>query len=104
YQSYLHEQNYNLLESRPFVWGTYAWALCDFGSGVRNEGDVQGVNTKGLVTFDHKVRKDAFFFYKANWSKEPVTYITSRRYTDRVYPVTDVKVYSNADSVTLALN
>lgn len=104
YQSYLHEQNYNLLESRSYLWGTYAWALFDFGSGVRNEGDVQGVNTKGLVTFDRKVRKDAFFFYKANWSKEPVTYITSRRYTDRVYPVTDVKVYSNADSVTLALN
>jgi len=104
YQSFLHEQNYKLLMSRPYVWGTYAWTLFDFGTGVRNEGDLQGVNTKGLVTFDRKVRKDAFYFYKANWSKEPVTYIAGRRYTERAYPVADVKVYSNADSVTLALN
>jgi beta-galactosidase len=62
------------------------------------------VNTKGLVSFDRKTKKDPFYFYKANWSREPVTYITSRRYTDRAYPVADVKVYSNADSVTLSVN
>ena len=57
-----------------------------------------------MVTFDRKTRKDPFFFSKANWSDEPVTYIAGRRYTDRAYPVTDVKVYSNADTLRLTVN
>jgi beta-galactosidase len=104
YAGYVHEQNYAMLLSRPYVWGTYVWNMFDFGSGLRNEGDLRGVNTKGLVTFDRKTKKDPFYFYKANWSRDPVTYITGRRYTNRAYAVTDVKVYSNADSVELSLN
>ena len=97
YAAFVHERNYEVLASRPFVWGTYVWAMFDFGSGIRNEGDLRGVNTKGLVTFDRQTRKDPFYFYKANWSAEPVTHIVGRRYTDRAYATTDVKVYSNAD-------
>jgi beta-galactosidase len=104
YQSWAHEQNYALLLSKRYLWGTYVWNLLDFGSGLRTEGDTRGVNTKGVVTFDHKTRKDAFYFYKANWSREPVTYVTGRRYTKRAYDIVDVKVYSNAASVTLSLN
>ena len=104
YASYAHEQNYAMLLSKPYMWGTYVWNLVDFGSGLRNEGDLRGVNTKGLVAFDHKTRKDPFYFYKANWSREPVTYVTGRRYTNRAYPLADVKVYSNAASVQLSVN
>ncbi|KAB0265570.1 glycoside hydrolase family 2 TIM barrel-domain containing protein [Microvirga brassicacearum] len=104
YAGYVHEQNYALILSRNYLWATHVWNMFDFGSDLRNEGDAKGVNTKGLVSFDRKVRKDPFFFYKANWSGEPVTYITSRRHTNRAYPVTDVKVYSNADSVELSVN
>jgi beta-galactosidase len=104
YASYVHEQNYAMLLSRGYVWGTYVWNMFDFGSGLRNEGDVRGVNTKGLVTFDRKTKKDAFYFYKANWSQAPVTYLTGRRHRDRAYPVADVKVYSNADTVQLRVN
>jgi beta-galactosidase len=104
YAAWVHERNYEVLASRPFVWGTYVWAMFDFGSGIRNEGDLRGVNTKGLVTFDRQTRKDPFYFYKANWSAEPVTHIVGRRYTDRAYATTDVRVYSNADSVQLVVN
>src|SRR5690606_24682312 len=85
YASWVHEQNYAMLESRKYLWGTFVWNLFDFGSGLRNEGDMRGVNTKGLVSFDRRTRKDPFFFYKANWSREPVTYITGRRYVQRAY-------------------
>ena len=61
-------------------------------------------NDKGLVTRDRKTKKDAFYFYKANWSDEPVLYITSRRFTERTNAVTDVKIYSNAKEVELSLN
>jgi beta-galactosidase len=104
YASYVHERTYDVLASRPFVWGTYVWAMFDFGSGIRNEGDLRGVNTKGLVTFDRQTRKDPFYFYKANWSTEPVTRIVGRRYVDRAYATTDVKVYSNAGTVQLSVN
>ena len=104
YAAHVHERIYEVLSSRPFVWGTYVWAMFDFGSGIRNEGDLRGVNTKGLVSFDRKTRKDPFYFYKANWSTLPVTHIVGRRYADRAYATTDVKVYSNAEAVALLVN
>ena len=103
YANAVHEEAYRQID-KPYVWGTYVWNMFDFGSGIRHEGDIGGTNTKGLVTFDRRTKKDAFFFYKANWSKDPVTYIAARRYTERAYPMTDVKVYSNADSVALKVN
>lgn len=104
YAGYVHEENYAVMASRPFVWGTYVWNMFDFGSDIRHEGDIGGTNTKGLVTFDRKTKKDAFYFYKATWSKDPVTHITASRYADRNQPTADVKVYSNADSVALKVN
>jgi beta-galactosidase len=104
YAAYVHEQVYGVINSKEYLWGAFVWNMFDFGSAGRNEGDVLGVNTKGLVTFDRQVRKDPFFFYKANWAGEPVTYLVGRRYTDRAYEINDIKVYSNADSVELSVN
>jgi beta-galactosidase len=104
YASHVHEQNYAAQASRPYLWGTYVWSMFDFGSGVRHEGDIGGTNTKGLVSFDRKTKKDPFYFYQANWSREPVTHITGKRYTERAYRVVDVKVYSNAREVRLAID
>lgn len=104
YASYVHEQVYAEMAKREYIWGTYVWNMFDFGSGIRHEGDIGATNTKGLVTFDRKTKKDPFYFYKAQWSKEPVVYIVGRRYIERNYPTAGVKVYSNTDSVTLKLN
>jgi beta-galactosidase len=104
WQSYYHEENLKIFEERPFIWGTYVWNMFDFGSHFRKEGDHFGINDKGLVTYDRKTKKDAFFFYKANWSEEPVLHITSSRYIFRNKAETQVKVYSNLDNVSLAVN
>ena len=105
YANYVHEKAYAQLVAREYLMGTWIWNMFDFGSGNRHEGDIGQTNTKGLVTFGRDVKKDQFFFYEANWSKTPVTYITGRRYTERAYPVvSSLKVYSNADSVTLKVN
>lgn len=104
YQSYVHEQNWAQLAARPYLWATWLWVGFDFASTVRSEGDAQDINTKGLVSFDHKLRKDAYYFYKANWSEEATVHITGRHYTDRAYAVTDVRVYSNTPSTQLFLN
>jgi beta-galactosidase len=104
YQNLYHEAYWAALKARPYVWAKFIWCLHDFASDGRDEGDHSGRNDKGLVTYDRKVKKDAFYFYEANWSAAPVLYITSRRFTDRTEPVTEVKVYSNAQEVTLEVN
>ncbi|WHT17266.1 glycoside hydrolase family 2 TIM barrel-domain containing protein [Crossiella sp. CA-258035] len=69
-----------------------------------HKGDADGRNDKGLVTYDRQVRKDAFYYYKANWSPEPTVYLASRRWTQRTAAATTVKVYANLDAVTLTVN
>ena len=78
--------------------------MFDFASDGRHEGDHLGRNDKGLITYDRKIKKDAFYFYKANWSDESVVYITDRRFTPRNFDHSPVKIYSNCDSVDLKLN
>lgn len=103
-QNLVHEENYRQMVKLPFVWGTFVWNMFDFAVSFRDEGDTPGRNDKGLVTYDRKVKKDAFFFYKANWTQEPMVYITSRRHKDRDEIDTEIKVYSNCDKVKLIIN
>jgi beta-galactosidase len=86
------------------VWGKFVWVMFDFVSYTRNEGDTPGINDKGLVTHDHQTRKDAFYFYKANWTTDPFVYITSRRWQPRPAGAATIKVHANTDSVELKLN
>jgi beta-galactosidase len=104
YQALFHEAYWNAMRARPFLWCKFVWNMFDFAADQRNEGDAPGRNDKGLVTYDRKTRKDAFFWYKANWSDEPVLYITGRRHVRRDAPAVDVKVYSNAGTVELFVN
>ncbi len=104
WQAEVHEAAWAALKERPFVWGTFVWCMFDFAVGTRHEGSQPGLNDKGLVTRDRQIKKDAFYFYKANWSDEPVLYLTSRRFTERTNAVTDVKIYSNAKKPELFVN
>jgi beta-galactosidase len=104
YQSLLHESSWKQLQARPYVWGTFVWNMFDFASDGRNEGAQPGINDKGLVTRDRNVRKDAYYWYRANWNPAPTLYISSRRWTSRTTASTELKVYSNAASVTATLN
>lgn len=104
WQTEYHIRNWEIISERPFVWGSFVWNMFDFGAAHRTEGDRPGINDKGLVTHDRKVKKDAFYFYKANWNKEPMVYIAGHRNVNRVKPVTDVQVFSNCSEVTLKVN
>lgn len=104
FQSWLHEQSWPQLRDRPYLWANWIWNMFDFSSKIRQEGDATDINDKGLVAFDRKVKKDAFFFYKAAWSAEPVVHVASRRWAVRSEPLTRIKVYSNAPRVALTLN
>lgn len=104
YQAIFHENYWNDLKDRDYVWGKFLWVLADFAVDNRDEGDTPGRNDKGLVTFDRKVKKDAFYWYKANWAKEAVTHITGRRFSTRSQGLVDIKVYSNQAEIELYIN
>lgn len=104
YMNWFHEQNWAQLRDRQDLWATWLWSGFDFATTVRREGDADDINTKGLVTYDRRVKKDPFYYYRAHWSKNPTVHITGRRYIDRSYPVTTVRVYSNAPKTELLVN
>ena len=101
YQCLYHEHILKLIEERPWLWATHVWNLFDFAADGRDEGGKKGENQKGLIEFDHKTRKDAFYLYKAAWSKAPFVHLCGKRYIDRAEDTTEIKVYSNCDAVTL---
>ncbi len=104
WQNIVHETNWQLMSARPFLWCKLVWNGFDFASDGRNEGDTPGRNDKGLVTYDRQVRKDTFYFYKANWTTNPMVYITGHTFTNRLTNNMTAKVYANCDSVQLLLN
>lgn len=101
YQEYYHEKLCEQIEKMPYLWCTYVWNMFDFASDAREEGGESGVNHKGLVTFDRKLKKDAFYVYKARWSKQPFVHLAGRRYQKRNEKTTQIRVYSNLPKVKL---
>ena len=104
YQAYYHEELIKQLFTRKYMWATHVWNMFDFGADARAEGGENGQNHKGLMTFDRKYKKDAFYAYKAWLSDEPFVHLCGKRYIDRVEDVTKVTVYSNQKTVELFAN
>lgn len=104
YQAYYHEELIKQLYTRQYLWCTFVWNMFDFGADARNEGGENGQNHKGLVTFDRKYKKDAFYAYKAWLSDEPFVHICSKRYVNRAEDTAQIKVYSNQPEVELFAN
>ena len=101
YQCVYHEHMAKMIAERPWLWATHVWNMFDFAADGRDEGGKNGENQKGLVTFERKIKKDAFYLYKAYWSKEAFVHTCGSRYVDRAEDVTEVKVYSNLPEVAL---
>ncbi|MDH8700970.1 beta-galactosidase [Dysgonomonadaceae bacterium PH5-43] len=99
-----HEEHWNVISKHPFLLASYIWNTFDFATPMSSQGQVEARNMKGLVTFDRKTKKDPFYWYKANWSKEPVLYITQRRVTNRGNEITPITVYSNVGTPKLFVN
>lgn len=99
-----HEIQWGVISKHPYLLASYIWNMFDFGTPMSAQGGVHSRNMKGLVTFDRKVKKDGFYWYKANWSKEPVLYMTQRRAVERENEFTSVTVYSNIGTPKLIVN
>ena len=104
YQAKYHEYMLECFERHSFLWSTYVWNMFDFAADARNQGGEPGMNHKGLVTFDRRIKKDSFYVYKAWWSDEPFVHLCGKRYEHRAEKVTNVTVYSNQQEVSLYNN
>lgn len=104
FQTKTHEYQWGVISQHPYILASYLWNMFDFAVPQWKRGGVDARNMKGLITFDRKIRKDAFYWYKANWSKEPVLYLTQRRNTERERRETSVTVYSNIGTPRVFLN
>lgn len=104
FQTATHEYQWSIISRHPYIIASYLWNMFDFAVPAWARGGVEARNMKGLVTFDRQVKKDAFYWYKANWSAEPVLYITRRRFKEREQQVTSITVYSNIGKPKLFLN
>ena len=104
YQASLHAGAFRALKDHPKVWGVYPWVMFDLAADRRHEADRHGLNNKGLVTYDRKTAKDAFFLYKANWNPEPELHLVGSRLTETTNAVMNVLAFSNVGDVTLTVN
>ncbi|MBR4139806.1 MAG: glycoside hydrolase family 2 protein, partial [Lachnospiraceae bacterium] len=104
YQNKYHEFMLECFKRHPYMWGNYVWNMFDFAADARNQGGEPGMNHKGLVTFDRKLKKDCFYLYRAYWTEEPFVYMAGRRYEYRTEAVTEITVYSTCKEVSLYNN
>jgi hypothetical protein len=104
YQCMYHEKVWSEIRDRQDIWCKFIWNMFDFSWTNVRRGDRDFINHKGLVTHDRNVKKDAFYFYKANWSDEPVLYITGRRNIERKEDNVSVGVYTNLEKAELYIN
>ncbi len=104
YQALYHEHLLKVISERDYLWSTQVWNMFDFGCAARDEGGVKGRNNKGLVSIDRKIKKDAFYLYKAYWSHDEFVHICNARYNLRATTTNSFKVYSNSDEVSLFVN
>lgn len=104
YQCIYHEFMLKCFERHPYMWSTHVWNMFDFAADARDQGGEPGMNHKGLVTFDRKIKKDSFYIYKAYWSDEPFVHLCGKRYVNRAEERTMIKVYTNRNEVKLYQN
>lgn len=104
FQTKTHEYQWSVIAAHPYIIASYLWNMFDFAVPMWERGGIPARNLKGMITFDRKTKKDSYFWYKANWSKDPVLYLTQRRNTDREKKETSVTVYSNIGTPKVYLN
>lgn len=104
WQTRVHEDDWAVMKNNPLLWGSFVWVMFDFQVASRHEGGQPNLNDKGLVTQDRKIKKDAYYFYQANWSDKPMVRIAAHRLTPRHLAETDIEVFSNCDAVELKVN
>ncbi|MEN8224167.1 MAG: glycoside hydrolase family 2 TIM barrel-domain containing protein [Bacteroidota bacterium] len=104
YQTHYHEQTWDAIDESPYIWASYVWNMFDFSVPEWDRGGIKGRNHKGLITYDRKTKKDAFYWYKANWSKEAVLHLSGKRRNSISAGNIHFKAYCNYGIPSLYIN
>ena len=89
-QTYMHERYIaNIAESGIF-WGVWLDTMFDYASSRR----AYGINHSGLVNYDHREAKDAYYLYRALWNEEsPTLHITNKLWRERRDAMQHIDIY-----------
>ncbi len=90
-----HERFWNTFCSQKNVIGVFGGYLSDRDNAT---------NRTGLVTLDREEKKDAFWFYRAQFSATGFVRLCSSGQTLVTSKYTDIKCYSNTSAVKLTVN
>lgn len=96
----LHENYARQVATEGRMWGVWVNDMFEFGSSRY----AYGVSHRGLVTFDRKDKKDAFYLYRALWNKQsPTLHLTEKRRDIRQDTLQTIRFYSSAKEQPLLL-
>lgn len=100
WQTRFHE-GYAAHIDNTLFWGVWINSMFDFGA-VRHSGNFR--NT-GMVCFDHKEKKDAFYLYRTLWNKQsPTLHIVGKNREINANHRQVIKVYSSQGVPMLTIN
>jgi len=105
WQTYFHESYWRTIKKGGYFWGTFISSMFDHSVAYRKDGCIKGINDNGLISFDRHDKKDAFYFYKANWNPyDKFVHIADCHLSTVSDPKFKVKVFSNENTVALYFN
>ena len=64
FQTKTHEYQWSVIAEHPYIIASYLWNMFDFAVPMWSRGGVPARNLKGLMTFDRKIKKDSYYWYK----------------------------------------
>ena len=100
WQTEFHEGYARHLAEDNLFWGLWINNMYEFGS-VRH---TDGISRRGLVSFDHKDKKDAYYLYRALWNKkEPTLHLTEKRRNVRQDSVQRIKFYHSSEHTPIMI-
>jgi beta-galactosidase len=97
-----HEGYAKHIAPDSIFWGVWINDMFDFGSARH----ISGASQRGVMTFDRKDHKDAYYLYRALWNKqEPTLHLSEKRRNIRQDSIQQVKFYaSTAEKPILLIN
>lgn len=97
-QTLMHERYTALISKSGIFWGVWLDNMFDYASPQR----AYGINQSGLVSFDRRGRKDAYYLYRAMWNRRsPTLYIAERRWSSRCDTIQHITLYSSSENPLL---
>lgn len=93
-QTQMHEIYSHHIAEADIFWGVWLDNLFDYGSSRR----AYGLNQSGLIGYDHRQKKDAYYLYRAKWNERATTpHIAEGAWRERSKSLQSVKVYSREE-------